>query len=101
MARRTKKVGITGRFGPRYGVKLKRQIRQIESEKIKRHDCPQCKRASIKRKHTSIWECSHCGYKFAGGAYSPTIARKQFIHKLEAEDEIGEAEEEVEEKSDV
>jgi len=37
---RTKKVGITGRFGPRYGRKAKRVVKKIEEQMKKKHNCP-------------------------------------------------------------
>ena len=39
---RTKKVGITGRFGARYGRKAKRQVKKIEENMKKKHVCPKC-----------------------------------------------------------
>jgi large subunit ribosomal protein L37Ae len=74
MTRRTKKVGSSGRFGPRYGVKLRRRISVLESKQNKKHTCPDCKYPSVKRVSTGIWACNHCGYTFTGGAYLPSTA---------------------------
>ncbi|WP_455393231.1 50S ribosomal protein L37Ae [[Eubacterium] cellulosolvens] len=74
MTRRTKKVGTSGRYGARYGVKLRRQISTLESRQKKKHICPECKYSSVKRASTGIWVCRHCGYTFTGGAYLPTTA---------------------------
>ena len=41
---RTKKVGITGRFGARYGRKAKRSVKIIEENMKKNHVCPKCDR---------------------------------------------------------
>jgi large subunit ribosomal protein L37Ae len=71
MARRTKKVKQTGRFGPRYGVKIKHRVREIEEKQKQWHICPQCGRARVKRESTGIWKCKKCHTKFAGGAYFP------------------------------
>ena len=71
MARRTKKVKSAGRFGPRYGLKARRQISNVESQQKKNHTCPECNYDAVKRKSTGIWECRHCGLVFAGGAYLP------------------------------
>ncbi|TLZ87954.1 MAG: 50S ribosomal protein L37ae, partial [Methanobacteriota archaeon] len=30
MARRTRKAGIVARFGPRYGVRIRRRVQEIE-----------------------------------------------------------------------
>jgi large subunit ribosomal protein L37Ae len=72
MSKRTKKVGTSGRFSSRYGVKSRTMVREVESQQRTRHPCPQCGQKAVHRKSTSIWECAKCGYVFAGGAYLPT-----------------------------
>jgi large subunit ribosomal protein L37Ae len=66
---RTKKVGTTGRFGPRYGTKAKIKLRNIEAIQKAPHQCPECKRMTLKRVAAGIWKCKKCGAKIAGGAY--------------------------------
>ena len=66
---KTKKIGIAGRFGPRYGTRVKNAIRQIETKVRRRQTCPVCKRKAVKRVAAGIWSCKKCGAKFAGGAY--------------------------------
>ena len=73
MARRTKKVGPAGRFGPRYGVPLRYRWAAIYREKSKKHLCPRCHHHSVVRDSTGIWVCRHCGFKFAGAAYTPDV----------------------------
>jgi large subunit ribosomal protein L37Ae len=68
---RTKKVGITGRFGARYGRKAKRSVKIIEENMKKNHTCPQCDRPGVKRVSAGIWKCRKCGAVFTGGAYMP------------------------------
>ena len=36
------------------------------------HECPQCHITTVKRLSVGVWLCGTCGFKFAGGAYSPT-----------------------------
>ena len=74
MTRRTKKVGTAGRYGSRYGVKIRRRISSLEKRQKKRHICPECRYPAVKRVSTGIWTCNHCGYTFTGGAYLPTTA---------------------------
>ena len=71
MARRTKKVGSVGRFGPRYGVKIRRRILEVERLQRVRHTCPRCKAVAVRRKSSGVWRCRRCGLTFAGGAYTP------------------------------
>ncbi len=68
---RTKKVGSAGRFGARYGKKVREIVAAIEKLQRKRHICPRCKMPYVKRLSTGIWFCKKCGAKFAGGAYLP------------------------------
>ena len=70
----TKKVGSTGRFGPRYGTRTKKIVRAIEKKQKARQECPYCERKALKRMATGIWLCKKCGTKFAGGAYTPRSA---------------------------
>jgi large subunit ribosomal protein L37Ae len=73
MARRTKKVGAAGTLGPRYGVKIRRRIKEILEEKSRWHVCPRCKHPSVRRVSSGIWRCRRCDYTFAGGAYRPVV----------------------------
>ncbi len=60
-----------GRFGVRYGRKIRKIVANIEEQTRARHKCPRCGRNSVKREGTGIWHCSRCGYTFAGGTYIP------------------------------
>ena len=82
MAKRTKKVGSVGRFGARYGVRAKTRVKNVEdSQKIK-HICPSCGHQKVRRISTSIWQCSKCNIKFAGGAYNPKTEAGQNAEKM-------------------
>ena len=74
MTRRTKKVGLAGKFGPRYGVKIRRRVSSLEVRQKKKHACPKCSYSAVKRVSTGIWTCKHCGHTYTGGAYLPTTA---------------------------
>jgi large subunit ribosomal protein L37Ae len=65
----TKKVGITGRYGSRYGTKTKKVVLEVEQKKTKL--CPYCERTALKRIAAGVWYCKKCKTKFAGGAYFP------------------------------
>lgn len=71
MAKRTKKAGPVGRFGPRYGTRDRVRFRDVENRQKKDHSCPSCGHATVRRESTAVWLCRKCGAKFAGGAYYP------------------------------
>jgi large subunit ribosomal protein L37Ae len=64
-----RKTRSAGRFGPRYGRKIRKRVADIETLMHQDHKCPNCDRKGISRKGTGIWKCSKCGTTFAGGAY--------------------------------
>ena len=66
---RTKKVGEAGKFGARYGIKIRKKISDVAKKKTK--ECPYCGRKQLKRIASGIWECKKCNSKFAGGSYTP------------------------------
>jgi large subunit ribosomal protein L37Ae len=74
MAKRTKKVGAAGKYGARYGVRVRKRLNKIETDKSKRYACPNCKHESVKRKGTGIWKCGRCDLVFAGGAFRPFVS---------------------------
>ena len=67
---RTKKVGSAGRFGARYGARIRKKIKEIEQKQKKRFECPKCRSIQVKRASTGIWQCRKCKIKFTGKAYS-------------------------------
>ncbi|KAA0189466.1 hypothetical protein HAZT_HAZT007930 [Hyalella azteca] len=77
MAKRTKKVGIVGKYGTRYGASLRKQVKkQEESQRIK-YFCKFCGRVvlffwedSVKRLAVGIWRCKPCKRTTAGAAYT-------------------------------
>ena len=96
MARKTKKTGISGRFGARYGVTIRKRIRDVEREKVKKHLCPSCNHKAVKRVDTGIWRCRRCGTTFAGGAYRPMGSRS--FRRTKQDPAFGEPDEESEEE---
>ena len=72
MSQGTKKVGSTGRFGPRYGVSVRRKLGAVEKKQKQKHECPSCSKIKVKRISTGIFQCGSCDYQFASGAYYPT-----------------------------
>jgi large subunit ribosomal protein L37Ae len=69
---RTKKVGPTRGFGPRYGSSVRKRYVRVTAGLKKAHRCPQCGFLRVKRESVGIWKCKKCSYTFAGGAYMPS-----------------------------
>jgi len=67
----TKKVGSTGRYGARYGAKLRRRVLDIEKKASEPVRCPSCATKALKRQAVGLWKCNKCDLLFAGGAYVP------------------------------
>jgi large subunit ribosomal protein L37Ae len=70
MGKRTRKVGITGKYGTRYGSTLRKLMRKIEISQHSAYKCVFCGKESVKRTCVGIWECKACRKVVAGGAYT-------------------------------
>ena len=78
----TKKVGSSGKFGPRYGMRVRKKWLEGDKKQRMSHECPSCKRMAVKRVFTGVWECRKCGAKFAGGAYAPSTNVAKTIDRV-------------------
>jgi len=72
--KRTKKVGITGKYGTRYGATLRKLMRKIEVSQHATYRCTFCGKDTVKRTSAGIWKCRACKKIIAGGAYSLSTA---------------------------
>ncbi len=81
---KTKKVKMTGRFGPRYGLRVRRTIIKIEEQQRKKYPCKKCGKIAVKRVGTGIWRCKACGYTFAGGTYIPETPALKIVERAVA-----------------
>ncbi|QKX53846.1 uncharacterized protein TRUGW13939_00926 [Talaromyces rugulosus] len=70
MAKRTTKVGITGKYGVRYGASLRKQVKRMEVSQHARYTCTFCGRNTVRRQSVGIWHCSGCKKTITGGAYT-------------------------------
>ncbi|MRB67590.1 50S ribosomal protein L37Ae, partial [Bacillus thuringiensis] len=68
-AKRTKKVGITGKYGTRYGASLRKLVKKMEITQHGRYTCSFCGKEAMKRRAAGIWSCKGCRKVVAGGAY--------------------------------
>merc|ERR1711981_1335579 len=71
MAKRTKKVGIVGKYGTRYGASLRKLIKRMEVSQHKKYTNPLTGGETLKRQSVGIWACKKSGVKISGGAYEP------------------------------
>jgi len=78
---RTKKVKSAGRFGTRYGLRVRRTWVEIDVLQRQKYVCKKCGKRAVKRVGTAIWECKSCGYKFAGGAYIPVSPAAKIVEQ--------------------
>ena len=66
----TKKAGTAGRFGSRYGRKVRYNVRVTEKLLREKQECPNCGKNKIKRVAPGIFECKACNARVAGKAYT-------------------------------
>jgi len=74
MTKRTKKVGISRKYGCRYGSSLRKLMKKFETMQRQRYVCPFCGKAAIRKISVGIWRCKACKKKLAGGAWELTTA---------------------------
>ena len=74
---KTKTVGSSGKFGTRYGMRLRKKWHEVDKKQKVLHECPVCNRKAVQRISSGIWECRKCSAKFTGGAYLPSTTVAQ------------------------
>lgn len=72
MGKRTRKAGLMGKYGTRYGASLRKQAKNMEIAQRMKYTCSFCGKSSVKREAVGIWKCiaKTCGKTIAGGAWS-------------------------------
>lgn len=79
----------SGKFGARYGVSIRSRVREIEHKTSAKYICSSCGYKAVKRHSTGVWECRHCGIKFAGAAYTPiTITKPEALAEEEERENV-------------
>lgn len=64
------KTGPHKRLGVRYGRKTRARVGVIEAELRKKHMCPSCRTANVRRVFVGVWQCTKCGHKFTSKAFT-------------------------------
>lgn len=84
--KRTRKVGIAGKYGTRYGSTLRKLVKKIEISQHATYHCVFCGKTNVKRTCVGIWECKSCKKIVAGGAYTlstaPAVTVRSTIGRL-------------------
>ncbi len=85
MSKRTKKVGRTGWMGPRYGIRVRRRVLEIDRARDQAYPCPRCSTVTLRRSGSGIYECHRCQTAFASDAYvfhpAPALFRSEEVGK--------------------
>ena len=71
MASKLKKTKSAGRFGARYGKKIRTKLVKVEQKQRLKQKCLFCKKVGVKRVSKGVWQCTRkkCNKKFAAGTY--------------------------------
>ena len=86
MAKRTKKVGIVGKFGTKFGATLRKIVKKFEVTKKAKYLSPFSGKESVRRQAVGIWKCKDTNRKIAGGAWTlntaAAVSAKTNINRL-------------------
>ncbi|KAI9261259.1 60S ribosomal protein L37a [Helicostylum pulchrum] len=63
-------LGITGKYGTRYGASLRKTVKKMEITQHSKYTCTFCGKDAVKRTAVGIWKCKGCKKTMAGGAYT-------------------------------
>lgn len=69
MPTKLKKTKSAGRFGARYGKKVRARLVQVEVKQKKKQKCPFCNKLGVKRLSKGIWKCPKCQKKFSHNTF--------------------------------
>lgn len=73
---KTKKVGISGKFGVRYGAKVRKSWEEVAQKQKGFTKCPKCEsKVRNMRESIGLWYCRKCGARWTGGAWESRTVR--------------------------
>ncbi|MCL4399151.1 hypothetical protein M1293_01395 [Candidatus Parvarchaeota archaeon] len=58
----------------KYGVGVRKRLDEVYKSETKRYKCPRCKKVSLSRQASGIWECSACRLRMADYAYKVSVS---------------------------
>merc|ERR1712179_578707 len=92
MGKRTKKAGVVGKYGTRYGATLRKVVKKYEISQHSTYQCTFCGKNGVRRTAVGIWHCRSCRKTIAGGAWQPStttaVGAKSTIRRLREMTEI-------------
>ena len=93
---RSKKVGIVGKFGTKFGATLRKIVKKFEVTKKAKYLSPFTGKECVRRQAVGIWHCKQSDRKIAGGAWTlntaPAIACKTNVNRLRRLQELAKKE---------
>jgi len=69
MKSKGKKTKSAGRFGARYGKRVRAKLVSVETKQRVKQKCPFCEKLGLKRLSKGLWQCRKCDKKFAHDVY--------------------------------
>jgi large subunit ribosomal protein L37Ae len=80
---KTKKAGISGKFGSRYGAKVRKEWNDLAEKQKGYVKCPRCKtKLRNMREFSGLWHCRRCGATWTGGAWQSSTERGKESHRI-------------------
>lgn len=58
MTAKSKKSKSAGRFGARYGKRIRVKLVKVEQKQRIKQECPFCKKIGVKRVSKGVWQCT-------------------------------------------
>jgi len=69
MKSKSKKTKSAGRFGARYGKRVRARLVAVEIKQRVKQKCLFCGKTGVKRLSKGLWQCKKCNKKFAHDVY--------------------------------
>lgn len=90
----TLKVKSAGKFGSRYGVRVRRNFLAVEAKQNQESNCPRCGSNRVTRQNRGVFYCGKCENEFVGGAFMPetltgSIVKRMILQKTFMPAEMG------------
>lgn len=78
----TLKVKSAGKFGSRYGVRVRRNFLAVEAKQNQESNCPRCGSIRVSRLNRGVFYCGKCENEFVGGAFVPETLTGGIVKRM-------------------